>query len=69
MSDVRIWPENHWREVWHDAPCRGPMKRHADTITIEDGSTLRRYVCVACGAETYAGVNSRREIVSRRGAA
>jgi hypothetical protein len=64
-DDVRVWPENHWREVWHDAPCRGPMKRHSETLTIEDGSVLRLYECLACGARAYAGVDRQRRIITQ----
>jgi hypothetical protein len=65
ISGPRISPEHGWRRVWHDPPCRGPMKRHRETLTIEDGSVLDLYECLACGVRCYAGLDAQRRVVTR----
>lgn len=61
-----IQPENYFSRVWHDGPCRGPMRKdRTDTITIEDGSTLPRWDCMGCGASLYAGLDAQRFVVRR----
>jgi hypothetical protein len=64
-SVPRVLPENYWREVWHDAPCRGPMKRHRETLAIEDGSVLALYECLACHVRVFAGLDATRRVVTR----
>lgn len=65
-SRVRVIPENYWREVWHDGcPNRGPMRRLSGTLTIEDGSVLRLYECLGCPVRTYAGLDTKRRVVTR----
>lgn len=62
---LRISPENFWREVWHLAPCRGPMKRLSDRLMIEDGSELRGYECMGCGVKCFAGLDAKRYVTTR----
>lgn len=64
---LSVWPENFWREVWHDGCVkRGPMRGHRqETLTIEDGSTLTRFECLGCGVNCYAGLDTQRHIVTR----
>lgn len=74
----RISPENNWREVWHTDcpkwgagayPQRDPtsaiMQRVAGTLTIEDGSELRRYRCLSCNVECFAGLDAKRLVTAR----
>lgn len=65
-ESVRVLPENFWREVWHDGCARrGMMIERKERITIEDGSVLRLWECLMCGARCFAGLNAKRVIVTR----
>lgn len=63
---LKVWPENFWRDVWHDAPCRGIMKHHNQFRHVreeEDINVLRLFECMTCGTTFYAGLNKDRRIV------
>jgi hypothetical protein len=64
-----LWPENFWREVWHrdcpKSPCGIYVPVPGESMTIEDGSKLRLWKCLACGVRVYAGLDSRRFVVRR----
>jgi len=62
----KINPENFWREVWHDAPCRGPMKRLNEYVFLpEEGYSIRAWECMACGLKMYAGLDKDCRIITR----
>lgn len=63
--EMRVLPENYWREVWHDAECRSPCYHRNEFLTIEDGSRLRLYECVRCSTKVFAGLDARRHVVHR----
>jgi hypothetical protein len=65
QTQMRVTPENFWREVWHDAECRSPCYHRNEYLTIEDGSALRLYECVKCGTKVYAGLDSQRRVTHR----
>jgi hypothetical protein len=56
------------RCAWHmDCPkmhC-APMKWLTGSLTIEDGSVLRKFKCTACGEHGFAGTDKQRGCVSR----
>lgn len=60
---LRVLPENNWRDVWHDAPCRGIMKRLPKFRDLPDGGRLRLCECMTCGTRMYAGLNGDRRVV------
>jgi hypothetical protein len=63
---LRILPERGWREVWHDAPCRGPMRRLSESLVFpEMGVSLPLWECLGCDAKMYAGIDKDRRIVVR----
>jgi hypothetical protein len=66
----RVLPENNWREVWHENCTAGdsrpyPMRHMGERLTIEDGSVLRLFVCLKCGARVFAGIDANNRLTHR----
>lgn len=64
-----ISPESFWRDVFHvdcpEPPRCGIMKHLPDRLPIEDGSVLRGFECLNCGARLFAGLDAGRRVVRR----
>lgn len=65
-AEMRVNPQNYWSEVWHrDCPDRSPCRHLDEYMTIEDGSKLRAFECIACETRVFAGLDADRFVVHR----
>lgn len=65
---VEVDPEHFWRCVWHrncpEDSIGAMMRPLPDEMMLDDGSILRGWECVSCGAKCYAGLDSKRRVRS-----